>query len=153
MYITCKNAVTAGEQNQFPRVWQQNRTAWQHNSTTQQQNGNNTATTWKQHKNGHARTQDNHCATSREGVALQWFDTAGWPVYVGQFPGGGFNICILHRGVIFSILRRVLFSKRRTHSVSALLLVGKSYTSITRFYLCSGSDLNPPSCFVLPERK
>ena len=24
-----------------------------------------------------------------KGVAFWWFDTAGWPVYVGQFPGGG----------------------------------------------------------------
>ena len=28
------------------------------------------------------------CATSRNGVALQWFHTAGWPTYVPWFPGG-----------------------------------------------------------------
>ncbi len=27
------------------------------------------------------------CATSRKGVALLWFDTAGRPAYVGRFPG------------------------------------------------------------------
>ena len=37
------------------------------------------------------------CATSRQGVALSWFDTACWLAYIGQFPGGG-NIFILHRG-------------------------------------------------------
>ena len=81
------------------------------------------------------------CVTSHMGVALYWFNTAGWPACVPWF--GGNIISILHRergNVLHSIgggWSSSLFSRgssspnfdqggRRTHSVSALLFVWAS---------------------------
>ena len=118
------------------------------------------------------------CATFREGVALQWFDTAGRLAFM---VGGGQHLHFLQGvGVILSILHQgghvlqtlfpkpsdggdvaptvclhcflLLLGERRTHSVSALFLVvngGHCTHSVSALFLVVIGGTSHPQCLCI----